>query len=348
MNERDASPIGFFQKYLTVWVILCMAVGICIGKFLPQIPEFLNRFEYARVSIPMAILIWVMIYPMMMKVDFRSIKNVGRNPKGLFVTWVVNWLIKPFTMYGMASLFFFVVFKAFITPALATEYLAGAVLLGAAPCTAMVFVWSALTKGDPAYTVVQVATNDLIILVALVPIVKFLLGVSNVSVPWDTLILSVVLFVVIPLSGGMLTRHFVTQKKGKAYFENTFVKKFDGITTIGLLLTLVLIFTFQGQVILDNLLHIVLIAVPLILQTFLIFGIAYGACRLLKLPHRIAAPAGMIGASNFFELAVAVAVALFGTTSPAALATTVGVLTEVPVMLFLVKIANKTRGRFPA
>lgn len=250
-------------------------------------------------------------------------------------------------MLWMASLFFFVVFKAFITPELATEYLAGAVLLGAAPCTAMVFVWSALTKGDPAYTVVQVATNDLIILVAFVPIVKFLLGVSNVSVPWDTLILSVVLFVVIPLAGGMLTRYFVTREKGADYFENTFVKKFDGITTVGLLLTLVLIFAFQGQVILDNPLHIALIAVPLILQTFLIFGIAYGVCRLLKLPHRIAAPAGMIGASNFFELAVAVAVALFGTTSPAALATTVGVLTEVPVMLFLVKIANKTKGRFP-
>ena len=348
MKERSASPIGFFQKYLTVWVILCMAVGICVGKFLPQIPEFLNRFEYARVSIPMAILIWVMIYPMMMKVDFRSIKNVGKNPKGLFVTWSVNWLIKPFTMYGMASLFFFVVFKAFITPELATEYLAGAVLLGAAPCTAMVFVWSSLTKGDPAYTVVQVATNDLIILVAFVPIVKFLLGVSNVSVPWDTLILSVVLFVVIPLAGGMLTRYFVTREKGADYFENTFVKKFDGITTVGLLLTLVLIFAFQGQVILENPLHIVLIAVPLILQTFLIFGIAYGACWLIRLPHRIAAPAGMIGASNFFELAVAVAVALFGTISPAALATTVGVLTEVPVMLFLVKIANKTKGRFPA
>ena len=249
MKGRSAAPIGFFQKYLTVWVILCMAVGICMGKFLPQIPEFLNRFEYARVSIPMAILIWVMIYPMMMKVDFRGIKNVGKNPKGLFVTWIVTWLIKPFTMYGMASLFFFAVFKAFITPELATEYLAGAVLLGAAPCTAMVFVWSALTKGDPAYTVVQVATNDLIILVAFVPIVKFLLGVSNVSVPWDTLILSVVLFVVIPLAGGMLTRYYVTREKGAAYFENTFVKKFDGITTVGLLLTLVLIFAFQGQVI---------------------------------------------------------------------------------------------------
>jgi len=344
--SKEKSAISVFQRYLTVWVILCMVIGVLIGKFLPQIPDFLNRFEYAKVSIPMAILIWLMIYPMMMKVDFQSIKNAGKNPKGLFVTWITNWLIKPFTMYGIASLFFFVIFKALITPDLATEYLAGAVLLGAAPCTAMVFVWSSLTKGDPAYTVVQVATNDLIILVAFIPIVKFLLGVSSVSVPWDTLILSVILFVVIPLAGGMLTRYFVTKKKGKEYFENTFVKKFDGITTIGLLLTLIMIFSFQGNVILENPLHIVLIAVPLILQTFLIFAIAYGACKLLKLPHKIAAPAGMIGASNFFELAVAVAVALFGTTSPAALATTVGVLTEVPVMLFLVKVANSTKGWF--
>ena len=344
--SKEKSAISVFQRYLTVWVIMCMAIGVLIGKFLPQIPDFLNRFEYAKVSIPMAILIWLMIYPMMMKVDFQSIKNVGKNPKGLFVTWITNWLIKPFTMYGIASLFFFVVFKAFITPDLATEYLAGAVLLGAAPYTAMVFVWSSLTKGDPAYTVVQVATNDLIILVSFIPIVKFLLGVSNVTVPWDTLILSVILFVVIPLAGGMLTRYLVTKKKGKEYFVNTFVKKFDGITTIGLLLTLIMIFSFQGNVILENPLHIVLIAVPLILQTFLIFAIAYAACKLLKLPHKIAAPAGMIGASNFFELAVAVAVALFGTTSPAALATTVGVLTEVPVMLFLVKVANSTKGWF--
>lgn len=344
--SKEKSAISVFQRYLTVWVIMCMVIGILIGKFLPQIPDFLNRFEYAKVSIPMAILIWLMIYPMMMKVDFQSIKNVGKNPKGLFVTWITNWLIKPFTMYAIASLFFFVIFKAFITPDLATEYLAGAVLLGAAPCTAMVFVWSSLTKGDPAYTVVQVATNDLIILVAFIPIVKFLLGVSTVTVPWDTLILSVILFVVIPLAGGMLTRYLVTKKKGKDYFENTFVKKFDGITTIGLLLTLIMIFSFQGNVILENPLHIVLIAVPLILQTFLIFAIAYAACKLLKLPHKIAAPAGMIGASNFFELAVAVAVALFGTTSPAALATTVGVLTEVPVMLFLVKVANSTKGWF--
>ena len=344
--SKEKSAISVFQRYLTVWVIMCMVIGILIGKFLPQIPDFLNRFEYAKVSIPMAILIWLMIYPMMMKVDFQSIKNVGKNPKGLFVTWITNWLIKPFTMYGIASLFFFVIFKAFITPDLATEYLAGAVLLGAAPCTAMVFVWSSLTKGDPAYTVVQVATNDLIILAAFIPIVKFLLGVSNIAVPWDTLILSVILFVVIPLTGGMLTRCLVTKKRGKEYFENTFVNKFDGITTIGLLMTLIMIFSFQGNVILENPLHIVLIAVPLILQTFLIFSIAYGACKFLKLPHRIAAPAGMIGASNFFELAVAVAVALFGTASPAALATTVGVLTEVPVMLFLVKVANNTRGWF--
>lgn len=323
-----------------------MVAGVLIGKFLPQIPAFLNQFEYAKVSIPIAILIWLMIYPMMMKVDFQSIKNVGKNPKGLLVTWVTNWLIKPFTMYGIAAFFFFVLFKGFITPDLATEYLAGAVLLGAAPCTAMVFVWSTLTKGNPAYTVVQVATNDLIILVAFVPIVKFLLGVSNVVVPWDTLILSVVLFVVIPLVGGVLTRSIVVKNKGLDYFENTFLKKFDNVTMIGLLLTLILIFAFQGEVIVNNPLHIVLIAIPLTIQTFLIFFIAYLAAKVLKLPHDVAAPAGMIGASNFFELAVAVAIALFGTTSPAALATTVGVLTEVPVMLMLVKIANSTRKWF--
>ena len=346
MTEKHNKGIGFFHRYLTVWVALCMAAGIQIGKFLPEIPAFLNRFEYARVSIPMAILIWLMIYPMMMKVDFKSIRNVGKNPKGLFVTWITNWLIKPFSMYGIASLFLFVIFKAWITPDLATEYLAGAVLLGAAPCTAMVFVWSTLTKGDPAYTVVQVATNDLIILLAFVPIVKFLLGVSNVAVPWDTLLLSVVLFVVVPLAGGIITRMTITKRKGRQYFENIFIKKFDGITTTGLLLTLVLLFSFQGRVILSNPLHIVLIAVPLIIQTFLIFFIAYLACRKLRLPFAVAAPAGMIGASNFFELAVAVAISLFGTSSPAALATVVGVLVEVPVMLTLVKIANRTKGWF--
>ncbi|WP_331680230.1 arsenic resistance protein, partial [Intestinibacter sp.] len=258
----------------------------------------------------MAILILIMIYPMMLKVDFKSIKNVGKNPKGLIVTWVVNWLIKPFTMYGIASLFFFAIFKAFITPDLATEYLAGAVLLGAAPCTAMVFVWSTLTKGNPAYTVVQVATNDLIILFAFVPIVKFLLGVSNVIVPTDTLFLSVILFVVIPLAGGILTRIFVVKNKGVDYFLNTFIHKFVSVTIVGVLLTLVLIFMGQSKVILENPLHIVLIAVPLTIQTFFIFFISYFTSKLLKLPHDIAAPAGMIGASNFFELSVAVAVAL--------------------------------------
>ena len=343
MKQKNNSGISVFQRYLTVWVVLCMAAGVLIGRFLPKLPDFLNRFEYAGISIPMAVLIWLMIYPMMMKVDFQSIKNVGKNPKGLFVTWVVNWLIKPFSMYALASLFFIVFFKNLISSELAVEYLAGAVLLGAAPCTTMVFVWSTLTKGDPAYTVVQVATNDIIILVAFVPIVRLLLGVSNVHVPMTTLFLSVVLFVVIPLALGILTRLIVTKNRGAEYFENTFIHKFDGITTIGLLLTLVLIFSFQGNVILENPLHILLIAIPLVLQTFIIFGVAYITCKLLKLPHDIAAPAGMIGASNFFELAVAVAVALFGTSSPAALATTVGVLTEVPVMLLLCRIANKTK-----
>ena len=343
---KKNQSMGFFDKYLTIWVILCMVAGVLIGKFLPQVPDFLGQFEYANVSIPIAILIWLMIYPMMMKVDFQSIKNVGRSPKGLFVTWITNWLIKPFTMFGIASLFFYVVFKNIIPPELAKDYLAGAVLLGAAPCTAMVFVWSHLTKGNPAYTVVQVATNDLIILIAFVPIVKFLLGVSNVEVPWDTLILSVVLFVVIPLAAGILTRIFVIKKKGADYFQSKFIPKFNNTTIIGLLLTLDIIFSFQGNVILENPLHILLIAVPLILQTFLIFFIAYGASKALKLPHDIAAPAGMIGASNFFELSVAVAIAVFGTTSPVALATIVGVLVEVPVMLTLVKIANRTKGWF--
>ncbi|MEA5143241.1 MAG: ACR3 family arsenite efflux transporter [Oscillibacter sp.] len=346
MKKSKNTGIGFFEKYLTLWVVLCMAVGVLIGKFLPEIPTFLGRFEYANVSIPIAILIWLMIYPMMLKVDFQSIKDVGKNPKGLFVTWVTNWLIKPFTMFGIAWLFFFVIFKALIPEELARSYLAGAVLLGAAPCTAMVFVWGHLTKGNAAYTVVQVATNDLIILVAFTPIVAFLLGVGGVTIPWDTLILSVVLFVVIPLAGGVITRNVVIKKRGLNHFEKNFIPKFGNVTIVGLLLTLVIIFLFQGDVILNNPLHIVLIAIPLIIQTFLIFFIAYLASRALKLPHDIAAPAGMIGASNFFELAVAVAISLFGTSSPAALATIVGVLTEVPIMLILVRIANNTKGWF--
>ena len=346
MDQKKSEGIGFFEKYLTLWVLICMAVGIAVGKLLPEVPAFLGKFEYARVSIPIAILIWLMIFPMMLKVDFQSIKNVGKNPKGLYVTWITNWLIKPFTMFGIAAFFFYVVFKGLISPELAKDYLAGAVLLGAAPCTAMVFVWSLLCKGNPAYTVVQVATNDLIILVAFTPIVAFLLGVGGVQIPWDTLILSVVLFVVIPLLAGVLTRHFLVKKRGLDYFEKVFIPKFNGITIAGLLLTLVIIFSFQGKVILDNPLHILLIAIPLTIQTFLIFFIAYGAAKLLKLPHDVAAPAGMIGASNFFELAVAVAISLFGAQSPVALATIVGVLVEVPVMLTLVKIANRTRKYF--
>ncbi len=348
MSREKTQGIGFFEKYLTIWVLLCMAAGILIGKFLPGIPAFLGRFEYANVSIPMAILIWLMIYPMMLKVDFQSIKNVGKNHKGLFVTWITNWLIKPFTMFGIAWLFFFAIFKSLIPAELAKDYLAGAILLGAAPCTAMVFVWSYLTRGNAAYTVVQVATNDLIILFAFTPIVAFLLGVGGVTIPWDTLILSVVLFVVIPLAGGIITRNTITKRRGLDYFEKSFIPKFGNTTTIGLLLTLIIIFSFQGDVILNNPLHIVLIAIPLIIQTFLIFFIAYLASKAVKLPHEIAAPAGMIGASNFFELAVAVAISLFGTQSPAALATIVGVLTEVPVMLILVKIANNTRHWFSA
>lgn len=346
MSKQKLQGISFFEKYLTVWVALCMVVGILIGKFLPGIPDFLGKFEYANVSIPIAILIWLMIYPMMLKVDFHSIKYVKNNPKGLYVTWITNWLIKPFTMFGIAYFFFNVVFSSLIPAELAKDYLAGAVLLGAAPCTAMVFVWSHLTKGNAAYTVVQVATNDLIILVAFTPIVAFLLGIGGVVIPWDTLILSVVLFVVVPLTAGVVTRNVITKNKGLDYFQNTFIPKFSNITIGGLLLTLIIIFSFQGNVILENPLHILLIAIPLTIQTFLIFFIAYLTSKALKLPHDIAAPAGMIGASNFFELAVAVAIALFGATSPVALATIVGVLVEVPVMLILVKIANSTRGWF--
>jgi ACR3 family arsenite transporter len=348
MSGQKSVGIGFFEKYLSLWVILCMAVGILIGKFLTFIPYMLGKFEYANVSFPIAVLIWAMIFPMMLKVDFKSIVNVGKNPKGLFLTWVVNWLVKPFTMFGIAYFFFFVLFKNIIPLSLSKDYLAGAVLLGAAPCTAMVFVWSHLTKGNAAYTVIQVATNDIIILFAFTPIVVFLLGIGGIIIPWSTLILSVVLFVVIPLGMGIITRAFVIKNRGADYLEHTFIPKFSNITIIGLLLTLVIIFSFQGYVILENPLHIILIALPLIIQTFFIFFISYFAGRLLQLPYDVAAPAGMIGASNFFELAVAVAISLFGTKSPVALATVVGVLVEVPVMLTLVKIANNTRKWFLA
>ncbi len=343
--SKENKGIGFFERYLTIWVTLCIIAGIAIGQWIPAVPETLGKWKYANVSIPIAVLIWLMIYPMMLKVDFQSVRNVGKRPKGILITCVTNWLIKPFTMFGIAW-FFFVVFKTFIPTALADQYLAGAVLLGAAPCTAMVFVWSYLTKGDAAYTLVQVAVNDLIILVAYVPIVGFLLGIGGIAIPWATLILSVVLFVVIPLVAGIITRILVVRRYGIDYFNTVFVNKFNKWTIIGLLLTLIILFSFQGKTILSNPFHIVLIAVPLILQTFLIFFITYGWAKVWKLPHNVAAPAGMIGASNFFELSVAVAISLFGVQSGAALATVVGVLVEVPVMLTLVKIANNTRKYF--
>lgn len=346
LANDNLSGIGFFEKYLSIWVAGCMIAGIAIGEFFPEFPKFLGKFEYAQVSIPIAILIWLMIYPMMLKVDFQSIRDVGKNPKGLFITWVINWLVKPFTMFAIAYLFFYGVFESQISTDLAKDYLAGAVLLGAAPCTAMVFVWSHLTKGNPAYTVVQVATNDLLILVAFTPIVAFLLGLGGVAIPWDTLLLSVILFVVIPLLLGIITRQYVVKHKGLQYFEEQFLGKFSNVTIVGLLLTLIIIFSFQGNVILKNPWHILYIAIPLTIQTVVIFFLAYILSLAWKLPHDIAAPAGMIGASNFFELAVAVAISLFGATSPVALATIVGVLVEVPIMLVLVFIANNTKGWF--
>jgi len=343
----EKSKISFFDKYLTVWVLLCMVIGVGIGKLLPGIPAFLNQFEFANVNIIIAVLIWLMIYPMMLKIDFSSIKHVGKNPKGLFVTWIANWIIKPFTMFALASLFFLVVYKNILPTDIAREYLAGAVLLGAAPCTAMVFVWSSLTKGNAAYTLVQVATNDLIILVLYVPIVALQLGIGGFTIPWATLFLSIVLFVVIPLVLGAITRSAVIHKKGLEYLNTKVIAKFSKVTITGLLLTLVIIFSMQADLIWNNPLHILLIAIPLVLQTFIIFFLSYGACKVVKLPFDIAAPAGFVGASNFFELAVAVAIALFPLNPGVALATIVGVLTEVPVMLILVKIANKTKKWFP-
>ncbi|MDD2256493.1 MAG: ACR3 family arsenite efflux transporter [Bacteroidales bacterium] len=343
---KKLQGISFFDRYLSVWVAICIVVGLAIGRWLPVVPGALGQLEYANVSIPIALLIWIMIFPMMLKIDFGSIAHAFKNPKGLTVTLTVNWLIKPFTMFALAWFFFFVVFKSLIPADLAKEYLAGAVLLGAAPCTAMVFVWSHLTKGNPAYTLVQVAINDLIILVAFIPIVSLLLGVSGIVIPWNTLLMSVLLFVVLPLVSAILVRKLYVKRKGLFAFENVFLKKFTGTTITGLLLTLILIFSFQGEVILNNPVSIFLIAIPLILQTFLIFFTAYGWSYAWKLPHDVAAPASMIGASNFFELSVAVAIVLFGMDSGATLVTVVGVLVEVPVMLTLVRIANRTRAKF--
>lgn len=308
----------------------------------------LARFEYANVSIPVAILIWAMIFPMMLKIDLAAVLEVRRQPKGLVVTTTINWLIKPFSMFAIAYLFLMVIFRPLIPEDLAREYLAGAILLAAAPCTAMVFVWSYLTRGDAGYTLVQVAVNNLIMLVAFAPIVMLLLGISNIQVPWETVALSLLLYIVLPLAGAYLTRRVLIARRGQDWFETVFMARAGSVTPVGLILTLVLLFAFQGEVILNNPLHIVLIAIPLIIQTILIFFLAYGWARAWCIPHRIAAPGALIGTSNFFELAVAAAIVLFGMQSGAALATVVGVLVEVPLMLWLVRIANRTRHHFPA
>ena len=341
MTEKK--QIGFFEKYLSLWVILCIAGGIALGHFNGEQVQFLSKLEIYKVNIPVAILIWLMIYPMMLQVDFSSLKDIRRSPRGLILTVVVNWLIKPFTMAFFAWIFFTKLYGAFIEPELAGEYIAGAILLGAAPCTAMVFVWSYLSDGDPNYTLVQVSVNDLIILVAFVPIVGLLLGITDITIPYDTLVASVVVFVVIPLVAGYLTHKSLIRKHGREWFTKLFLPKFKPVSIIALLVTLVLLFAFQGTTIIERPLIILLVAVPLVLQTYFIFFITWFGGRKLKLPYAVCAPAAMIGASNFFELAVAVAIALFGLQSPAAMVTVVGVLVEVPVMLSLVAIAKRWR-----
>ena len=345
--DADAKDLGFFGRYLTLWVALCIGAGVALGQLLPVVPETLSRFTVAQVNLPVAILIWAMIFPMMVQIDFGSLLDVRKQPRGITITLVTNWLIKPFTMFFFAWLFLQVIFAPFIDAGLAREYVAGAILLGAAPCTAMVFVWSYLTRGDAAYTLVQVALNDLIMLFAFAPIVLLLLGLGDITVPYDTVLLSVVLYIVIPLAAGVVVRRWLIRSRGIGWFDGVFLKRLGPVTMIGLLLTLVLLFSFQGEVILNNPLHIGLIAIPLTLQTFFIFAVAYGWARLWKVKHSVAAPAALIGASNFFELAVAAAIVLFGLNSGAALATVVGVLVEVPVMLVLVRFANATRGAFP-
>ena len=340
--------IGFFEKYLTIWVLLCMAAGILISTYLPGLPRFLEKMQVADQNIPIAILIWIMIYPMMLKIDLQSILNVRKRPLGLLISGGGTWLIKPFLMFGLATLFLRFVFSGLLPSNLAQDFVTGAVLVGTAPCTAMVFVWSNLTRGDPAHTLVQVSLNDLIILVLFVPFVSLLLGINDVQIPWATLAYSVILFVVVPLTAGVISRLSIIKQKGEEYFTDKFVPKFDSITVLGLLLTLVIIFSFQGNMILERPLYVLLIAVPLVLQNLTSFTLTYLLSKTAKLPHNIAAPASLIAASDFFELSVAVAISLFGPNSPVVLATTVGVLTEVPVMLVLVRIVNKTRHWFTA
>lgn len=334
--------MGIFERYLTVWVALAMVAGILLGIVAPSLVFAVSVAEIASVNLVVAVLIWAMVYPMMVGVDPSSLKNVARQPTGLIITLTVNWLIKPFSMALLAVLFFETIFAPWITPEDASQYIAGLILLGAAPCTAMVFVWSQLTKGDETYTLVQVSVNDVIMVFAFAPIVAFLLGVTDISVPWQTLLLSVVLYVVLPLLAGLMTRARLGSPAAIAHFKEQ-VKPWS---VMGLIITVVILFALQGQTILDRPLIIALIAVPILIQSYGIFVLAYGAAYLLKVPHKVAAPCAMIGTSNFFELAVAVAISLFGLQSGAALATVVGVLVEVPVMLSLVAFANRTRGQF--
>jgi len=343
----EASPMGLFERYLSVWVGLCIAAGVALGAALPEVFQAIAAVEYANVNLVVAVLIWVMIYPMMVNVDFASLKDVGKKPKGLCVTLVVNWLIKPFTMAALGILFFEHVFAGLVEPETAREYIAGMILLGVAPCTAMVFVWSQLVRGDANYTLVQVSINDIIMVFAFAPIAAFLLGVTDITVPWETLLLSVILYVVIPLAAGYVTRKKLDRSNDHSRIA-AFTNRIKPFSVMGLLATVVLLFGFQAQTILDKPLVIVLIAVPLLIQSYGIFAVAYGWAYLWRIPFNTAAPAALIGTSNFFELAVAVAISLFGLNSGAALATVVGVLVEVPVMLSLVYFANRTRKFFPA
>ena len=336
--------MGLFERYLTLWVALGIAAGVALGVVMPGFFQTIAGIEIAHVNLIVAVLIWVMIYPMMIQIDWSSIKDVGQRPRGLVLTLVINWLIKPFTMAALGVLFFKVIFAPWVDPQSASEYIAGMILLGVAPCTAMVFVWSQLVKGDANYTLVQVSINDLIMVVAFAPIAAFLLGVTNVTVPWETLVLSTVLYVVLPLAAGMATRHMLERRSGQSVAD--FVAWLKPWSIVGLIATVVLLFGFQAGTIVDKPLVIALIAVPLIVQSYGIFAIALVAARWLKLPHNVAGPACLIGTSNFFELAVAVAISLFGLNSGAALATVVGVLVEVPVMLSLVVLVNRTRHWF--
>lgn len=343
--------LSFFERYLTLWVGLCMAVGVVLGKAWPGAVDALRRFEFgegSQINVLIAVLIWLMIYPMMLKIDFRSVAGVRKQPKGLLVTLFVNWAVKPFSMALIAYVFFRYVFAAWIGPELADQYIAGAIILAAAPCTAMVFVWSYLTDGDPAYTLVQVSVNDLLMLVLFAPIVGLLVaGASNLSVPFDVLLYSVGIFIVIPLVLGSLSRYLLIRAKGQAWFETKYLAFFHPLTILALLATLVFIFAFQADNLTGRPLHVVLIAIPLLVQVYLNSGLTYGLMKLLRVPHRIAAPGALIGASNFFELAVATAIVLFGPESGAALATIVGVLVEVPVMLSVCNVCNRTRHWFP-